>query len=323
MRRNGWQYRSDRAFTFGLNDPKLNGVCIICSEMRIVDRLAEAASSFTQAEQRAAQLLEKDQPLVAFGSLAEVAAAAGTSGPSVLRMATKLGFSGFSELKEAIQEELSVRLAPPSHRVGAQSPQDLFSRVAAADAENVLRSIESAEASLATIVALLSDERRQVHIVPGTAMRAVGIALADQLSQLRDGVRLHYGPPTEVAREIATAGETDLVIVMDTRRYERWVIEAAAQARAAGAKLVAITDTPLSPLVVGSDAHLLVRVVGAGPFDSLTGALSVANALAAGVAARAHVGAGKRLRKAEEALLRAGALVDTNGTNEDPVTRME
>ena len=97
---------------------------------------------------------------------------------------------------------------------------------------------------------------------------------------------------------------------MDTRRYERWVVEAAAQARAAGASVVAITDTPLSPLVAGSDAHLLVRVVGAGPFDSLTGALSVVNALAAGVAARAHLGAGKRLRKAEEALMKAGALVD-------------
>ncbi len=303
----------------GLNDPKLNRVCIICSEMRIVDRLAAAAGSLTPAEQRAAQLLEQDSPRVAFGSLAEVAAAAGTSGPSVLRMATKLGFSGFSELKEAIQEELSVRLAPPSHRVGAQSSQDLFGRIAAADAENVLRSVESAEPSLSVVVALVSDERRQVHIVPGTAMRAVGIALADQLSQLRDGVRLHYGPPTEVAREIAAAGESDLVIVMDTRRYERWVVDAAAQARAAGAKLVAITDTLLSPLVAGSDAHLLVRVVGAGPFDSLTGALSVANALAAGVAARAHVGAGKRLRKAEEALLRAGALVDINGNNEDGV----
>jgi DNA-binding MurR/RpiR family transcriptional regulator len=287
--------------------------------MKIVDRLAAAAGTLTPAEQRAAQLLEKDQPLVAFGSLAEVAAVAGTSGPSVLRMAMKLGFSGFSELKEAIQEELSVRLAPPSQRVGAQTSQDLSARIAAADAENVLRSVESATPSLNTVVALLSDDRRQVHVVPGTAMRPVGIALADQLSQLRDGVRLHYGPPTEVAREIATAGESDVVVVMDTRRYERWVVDAAAQARSAGAKLVAITDTPLSPLVAGSDAHLLVRVVGAGPFDSLTGALSVANALAAGVAARAHVGAGKRLRKAEEALLNAGALVDIRGSNEDGV----
>jgi hypothetical protein len=38
--------------------------------------------------------------------------------------------------------------------------------------------------------------------------------------------------------------------------------------------------------------------------------LSVVNALAAGVAARAHLGAGKRLRRAEEALMTAGALVD-------------
>ena len=157
---------------------------------------------------------------------------------------------------------------------------------------------------------MLSDELRPVHVVPGTACRAIGVALVDQLSQLRDGVTLHYGPPTEVARELAGIGPGSVVVVMDTRRYERWVIEAAAQAQGAGASVVAVTDTPLSPLVAGSDAHLLVRVVGAGPFDSLTGALSVVNALAAGVAARAHRGAGRRLRRAEEALKKAGALVE-------------
>jgi DNA-binding MurR/RpiR family transcriptional regulator len=166
---------------------------------------------------------------------------------------------------------------------------------------------------------MLSDERRPVHVVPSAACRAVGVALVDQLSQLRDGVSLRYGPPTEVARELAGTGRRDVVVAIDTRRYERWVVEAAAQARGSGASVVAITDTPLSPLVPGSDAHLLVRVVGAGPFDSLTGALSVVNALAAGVAARAHLGAGRRLRRAEEALMAAGSFVDVlmKTTDED------
>ncbi len=248
--------------------------------------------------------------MVAFGSLAEVALASGTSGPTVVRLASKLGFAGFAEMKDSIQEELSLRLAPAAERVGARPPADLSDRVAAADSENVIRSLESAGPAINRVVGMLSDERRRVHVVPASACRAVGVALVDQLSQLRDGVFLHYGPPTEVARELAGADREALVLVMDTRRYEGWVIEAAAQARALGASVVAITDTPLSPLVAGSDAHLLVRVVGAGPFDSLTGMLSVVNALAAGVAARAHLGAGKRLRRAEEALMTAGALVD-------------
>jgi DNA-binding MurR/RpiR family transcriptional regulator len=278
--------------------------------MSIVDRLAAAAGSLTPSEERAALLLEKDSPKVAFGSLAEVARAAGTSGPSVVRLASKLGFSGFAEMKDAIQEELSLRLAPASDRVGAHPPADLSARVASTDVENVVRSLESVEASLGVVVSMLCDELRPVHVVPGAGCRAIGVALVDQLSQLRDGVTLHYGPPTEVARELAGIGPGSVVVVMDTRRYERWVIEAAAQAKGAGASVVAVTDTPLSPLVTGSDAHLLIRVVGAGPFDSLTGALSVVNALAAGVAARAHLGAGRRLRRAEEALKRAGALVE-------------
>ena len=111
--------------------------------------------------------------------------------------------------------------------------------------------------------------------------------------------------------------------VMDTRRYERWVIEAAAQARAAGASVVAITDTPLSPLVAGSDAHLLVRVVGAGPFDSLTGALSVVNALAAGVAARAHLGAGQQVEKSRRSTDegRSARRRDPDRTRTGPMTR--
>ena len=289
--------------------------------MRIVDRLAEASGSLTPAEERAARLLEKDPPLVAFGSLAEVAVAADTSGPSVLRMATKLGFAGFTELKEAIQQEMALRLAPASDRVGAHLPSDLTGRVAAADSENVLRSLEGAGPAIGSVVAMLSDESVRVHVVPGSAMRAVAVALVDQLSQLRDGVVLHYGPPPEVAREMSGIGSREVVVLMDTRRYERWVLDAAVLARGAGGRIVAITDTPLSPLVSGSDAHLAVRVVGAGPFDSLTGALSVSNALCAGVAARMHEGAGKRLRRAEEALLGAGALLDPTRSHQQEAPR--
>jgi len=283
--------------------------------MRIVERIAAAAGSLTQSEQRAAQLLEKDPPRVAFGSLAEVARASGTSGPSVVRMATKLGFSGFAEMKEAIQEELSLRLAPASERVGAHAPVDLTSRVAAADTENVTRSLEAAAPAIPRVIGMLSEARR-VHVVPAAACRAIGVALVDQLSQLRGGVELNYGPPTQVARQLAPVGPEEVVVLIDTRRYERWVIEAAAQARAAGATIVAVTDTPLSPLVATTDAHLLVRAVGAGPFDSLTGALSVVNALAAGVAARSHRVAVRRLRRAEEALAEVAALLDLPGQGE-------
>jgi DNA-binding MurR/RpiR family transcriptional regulator len=278
--------------------------------MRIVDRLAAAAGSLTASEEQTAKLLEKDPPRVAFGSLAEVAKAAGTSGPTVVRLATKLGFSGFAELKEAIQEELSLRLAPASERVGAYATSDLTARVVASDIENVTRSLESVGPALPRVVDLISDENLRVHVLPSAACRTIGFSLADQLSQLRDGVTLRYGPPSEVARELAGTCESDVVVVIDTRRYERWVVEAAAQAHSTGANVVAITDTPLSPLVAASDEQLIVRVGGAGPFDSLTGALSVVNALCATVAAKTPLGAGRRLRKTEEALVKAGALMD-------------
>src|SRR5437879_11950068 len=52
----------------------------------------------TPAERRVAAVVADDPEAVAFGTVADVARRAGTSGASVVRLAAKLGFEGFVEL---------------------------------------------------------------------------------------------------------------------------------------------------------------------------------------------------------------------------------
>ena len=101
-----------------------------------------------------------------------------------------------------------------------------------------------------------------------------------------------------------------MLVVLDFRRYERWVLDAARAARAAQACLVALTDSTLSPLAELADATFVIQAQGTGPFDSQVGTLALVNALVAGVAVRVQASATTRLDRIEAAWRDAGSLVE-------------
>jgi DNA-binding MurR/RpiR family transcriptional regulator len=101
----------------------------------------------------------------------------------------------------------------------------------------------------------------------------------------------------------------DVVVAIDVRRYERWVVAAAADARLRGAEVVAVTDSVLSPLAAGASATFVVTAASPGPFDSHVGTLALANALVAAVAGRLRASATARLDRIEAAWKDSGALL--------------
>jgi DNA-binding MurR/RpiR family transcriptional regulator len=109
---------------------------------------------------------------------------------------------------------------------------------------------------------------------------------------------------------MAACGPDTVVVAVDLRRYERWVVEHVTRAAAAGALTVAVSDSPLSPLAARAEAAFTVSAEGAGVFDSHVGTLALVNALVTGAAARLRSSATDRLDAVEAAWRAAGALVD-------------
>lgn len=82
-----------------------------------------------------------------------------------------------------------------------------------------------------------------------------------------------------------------------------------------GAAILAVTDSPLSPLVAGATETFFISAQGVGPFDSVTGGIALANVLCGGVAARLRQTAPARLDAIEAAWTSVGALVAEPGGN--------
>jgi DNA-binding MurR/RpiR family transcriptional regulator len=260
-----------------------------------------------------AELLLVDPEAIAFGTVASVAERAGTSTPSVVRLATALGYDGFGALRDAARGELSVRLNTDAVRARTATDADPG---AAADPIGALLDVErrNLEATLGgldpatveTVVDLLADRDRHVWILPSTMTAGVAQRVADQLSMVRDGVTFLDGSELRIQSTARALRPGDVFVSMDVPRHELATVRVQGDAVARGAVPVVISGS--APVALDtSGGHLLTFACEAvGPFESLVGLTALAMLLVNGVAARRRTTAARRLGVLEQTWTVAG-----------------
>lgn len=294
----------------------------------VAERVTERRAQLSPAERRVAAVVIDHPEAVAFGTVARVAEQAATSGASVVRLAAKLGYDGFAGLQAAVQLEFGQQLRPAVERIRGAVPNtraEVVARTLQAEIDNVERTLRAIEPRMFDqAVTLLSHRSRPVRILAGEAEAGVGAMLATGLGLLRPDVALVEGSDVAVARQLAQAQaqttgtgtppqrRTRLVLVaIDLRRYERWVVDHTRRAAEAHqAEVIALTDSLLSPLAESATVAFTVQAEGAGPFDSHVGTLALVNALVTGVAGRLRRSAAARLGAVEAAWRSSEALLD-------------
>lgn len=263
----------------------------------IDDRIASRSSALTPTERRLAATLSKDPTTWAFSTVAELADAAGTSGPTVVRFAVTLGFAGFGELQNQVRDDLAVRLRRPIDRMRDTATQ--VDHTAALDA--IAATFEQLDDDRVDAVAqALVDADDRVWIVASESSSPVAHLLATNLGLLRPGVVHVTGSSPSTGAAIVDASERDAAIAVDFARYEHSVIDLANALAERGVNVVALTDGPLSPLVGVATTWCGVVVPSVGPFDSAASTIALAEVIIARVATLLGVGATTRLDAVEQ-----------------------
>jgi DNA-binding MurR/RpiR family transcriptional regulator len=277
----------------------------------VATRIKEAGPSLTAAERRVAEVVLRKPQSIAFGTVAELAAAAGSGAATVVRLATKLGFDGFTGLQSSVQDDLAKQLRPAAERIQEQRPDDPSTAHTAAEMANVEVTLGGADPDVvADVIDLLADPSRAILMMSSESATGVATQFASDLGALRSSVDRVAGSEVAVMRHLALAGESAVLVVIDVRRYDRWLLQAVSEARSAGLMVVALTDSVLSPLAALAHHTLVLSVASASPFESHVGTLALLNRFVVGVADRLRGPAADRLRLAEALWRRTGALTD-------------
>ena len=282
--------------------------------MTVAERIREGLGRCSPAERRVGRILLSDYPAAGLDTVARLADRAETSGPTVLRFLSRLGFDGFGDLQEALRGEIAERTASPLSILTAEPavpPDDtLLGRaqsVLPAATAHTLELLPPDEVE--TAVRLLSDRRYRVSADGGRFTRLLAEYLVLHLMQVRGDSRLLPTQPLSRTDVLLDIGRRDVLVLFDFRRYEPATRALAEECAEAGAKIVLVTDRWLSPVSGIADAVLPVQVDAvAAAYDSLVPALAVVEVLVAGVLAASGEDAERRMTRFENASQRHGLL---------------
>src|SRR3954470_12966973 len=184
---------------------------LVCSAaVEVADRIGKASTSLTTAERRVAEVVLVNPQLVAFGTVADLAEGAGSGAATVVRLATKLGFEGFSALQASIQQDLASQLRPAAERIRDPAVHDSMYAPPQLELGKVQSSLgELDQAALADVVAPLADPTHRIFVLSGDASRGVATQFVGDLHALRTDVLLVDGNDVAVRRMVALMEEND------------------------------------------------------------------------------------------------------------------
>ena len=276
----------------------------------LAELIGQHAHTLTKSERRVAEIVLQQPKFVAFGTVSDLAHAAESGVATVARLSSKLGFSGFSDMQNAVRHGLANLLEPAAVRIkdNANSTLEHHLQMEISNLQHTLNNID--QVKLEASIAQLSELKSSIYVISGNASRGVAQQFIEDLSALRPHVYMIEGNPVQVARTMTQLNSNDAIVAIDLRRYDRWVVEAVETAHERGLKVIAIIDSVLSPLSTLTSQVMVVAAAGAGPFDSHVGTLALLNVLVAGTAEKLRRSASSRLSQAEDAWHTADVLVD-------------
>jgi DNA-binding MurR/RpiR family transcriptional regulator len=284
---------------------------MVTGEHEVIGRIRMHTEQLTAAERRVAEVVLADPRTIGFGTVAELATRSGAGAATVVRLATKLGYEGFSELQESVRRDLSHQLRPASERIREQAGPGVVEAHAATELSNVQGTLERADPeAVAAVVERLTALGRPVAVVSGDASTGVARQFVDELTSLRPDVVALVGNDVAVRRTLATLPADTTLVVLDLRRYDRWVLDLVALAEEHGCWIVALTDSILSPLAGAARHAFVLSAASVGPFDSHVGTLALLNLFVTETAARLGETAPGRLDRIEASWRDGQALVD-------------
>jgi DNA-binding MurR/RpiR family transcriptional regulator len=225
----------------------------------------------TPTQRRIAHSLVQHAASAAYLSAAEVADLAGVSQPSVTRFAMALGYPGYPALRRELRALVDVG---PAESTASNAMQ----RAVRAEADHLARLVEQLDD-------LDSVRRAADLLIASRPLPVLGLRAAAPLAayfgyfaaKVLPDVRVLDTGGTQLLDRLdqARAAGAGAMLTVVLPRYPRETLAAIRDAKAAGLKVVAITDSAVSPVAGCADVVLPAAVGTQLVFDLHTGPMAM------------------------------------------------
>ncbi len=245
--------------------------------------MEENMDGFSKGQRQIARYLLVHYDKAAYMTAAKLGTEVSVSESTVVRFVMELGYAGYPEFQKALQELIRTKLTSfqrvevTNHLIGEG---DVLEKVLQANVDNIRHTLDgiSHEAFRDAVHALVGA--RNIYIMGVRSSAMLADFLAYSLQMIFDKVHLvESGGGNDMFQQMIAMGEGDVLVAISFPRYSQRVIKAVEFARRAGADVVALTDSPESPIAPAAAQLLVAQSDMASYVDSLVAPLSIINAL--------------------------------------------
>lgn len=280
-------------------------------------RIAAAHPTLSPQMARLAAFVSERYLQAAFMSARKLAAAAGVSLPTVVRFARLLGYPSFEALRANVQERVNFDLTGVERLQTipgrGRSSVALLRRIVEADFQS-LRALGQtfSEPQFERFVRALIAARR-VTILGFRYVSPLAAYFAYSLGKVKPDVQAVTRADSSLFDHIRLMSPDDLLVAIAFARYPADLVDVAQYARRLPRRLVAITDSALSPLLPLAEVTLFAKANMLDFVGSLAAPAALINCVVSEVGIRLGDRAIKRLQALEESADEAGVYVRAAG----------
>ncbi len=246
---------------------------------------------------------------LALHSMREIAVQADVLPPTMTRLAKRLGFETYHAFRNKFRE----RIAPPPGSYAARARQlqlrntlnsnsGFIEEMSTTEMANIAQTFDSYSDEDIISAARTFMDANQIYMVGLRKCFPISYFFHYATRSFFPTAKLVQGQAGMFKEEISDVTRGDAVFVVAYDPYTRETVMAARKAKKAGAKLVAITDSVVSPLAEGADHVFLVANRSPSFYRSLVGALALVQSLVAAIVNELGVKAVKSLEISETRL---------------------
>lgn len=241
---------------------------------------------------------------IPFLNVQDISDQTGASVASVVRFAQRIGFSGFSELRDSISDSLQNHLTNKKDFFPlasySEKESDILTSVANIDIKNINDTLSMIDRDVfnSTVDAIVNSNR--VFTAGLGISYLLAEILAYQLTQIGIDSSVLKHTHTVFEEQLFYMSKEDLLFSFSFPPYSKETIDAAKAAHKKGIKVISITNKPTSPVTFYSYSVLIVKSENMLFTNSFAAISVIINALATACAIKNKTKAKKVLTESEE-----------------------
>lgn len=246
----------------------------------LIERMG-AMRRLSKGQRRICDYILEHYDKAAFMTAAKLGEATGVSESTIVRFAIAMGYEGYPQLQQGIQEMVRNRLTNVQ-RMEISPDMDvrqLINAIFKSDMTNIRELYENIDMDTFAKVKQALLSARRIYVIGLRAASPIAQFFGYYLNYIFDNIHLITQGGSEVREQLARVQPGDVIFGMSFPRYSNRTIESMRFAKSLGATTISITDSTSSPLKLLSDLCLIAHSNMASFVDSMVAPLSLLNAL--------------------------------------------